>query len=188
LIDEVSETEAIVSLRSSPATEASAAGEAAGTEAAGDGAISTAGGFSSVGNGNDASAGFAISAGGVSVGLKAATCSLPADPAADGGCSAGAAVTFAASFAFSMTGGSTRSVASIGSVVSGCWAKGTSGAARQDELLAKDSWAARSRAAAPSPKTRSDIDNMIAANRKRKPGSMARGILAEAGERERGGH
>ena len=76
---------------------------------------------------------------GVSVGRKAATCSLPADSAAGGGWSAGAAVTFAASFTFSTIAGSTRSVASMGSVVSGCWANGTSGAARQEELLAKDS-------------------------------------------------
>src|ERR1700722_3292739 len=100
----------------------------------------------------------------------------------------GAATAFAGSFAFSMAAGSTRSAESMGSDVSGCWAKGTSGAECQDELLAKDSWAARSRAAAPSPKTSSDIDNMIAANRKRKPGSMARGILAKADGGERGGH
>jgi hypothetical protein len=41
-------------------------------------------------------------------------------------------------------------------------------------LLANCSWAARSNAAAPSPKTSIDIDNMIAANKKRKPGSMER--------------
>jgi hypothetical protein len=57
-------------------------------------------------------------------------------------------------------------------MVSGRWAKGTSGAPRQVEWLANDSCAARSYDAAPSPKMRSDIDNMIAANRKRKPGSM----------------
>src|ERR1700727_3000762 len=99
----------------------------------------------------------------------------------------GAATAFAGSFCFSLEAGSTRSAASTGTAGPGCWAKGTSGAARQDELLAKDSWAARSRAAAPSPKTSSDIDNMIAANRKRKPGSMARGILAKTDEGERGG-
>ncbi len=47
-----------------------------------------------------------------------------------------------------------------------------SGAACHDGVLANSSWAARSSAAAPSPKTSIDIDNTIAANRKRKPGSM----------------
>ena len=42
--------------------------------------------------------------------------------------------------------------------------------------------------AAPSPKMRSDRDSMIAANRKRKPGSMARVILRRLGGWERGGH
>ncbi|MDE1937314.1 MAG: hypothetical protein KGI34_25265 [Bradyrhizobium sp.] len=100
--------------------------------------------------------------------------------------SAGAAIT-AGEVGFSAAG-STLNVASIGSIVSGGWAKAVSGAARQDELLANDSWAARSSAAAPSPKTRSDIDSMIAANRKRKPGSMARGKLAKTSGQERGGH
>jgi len=40
-------------------------------------------------------------------------------------------------------------------------------------LEANSSWAERNNAAAPNPKIRSDIDRMIAANRKRKPGSMA---------------
>src|SRR5579863_3818272 len=101
--------------------------------------------------------------------------------------SAGAAAALDVSGAFSVTR-STRKVASIGRVVSGRWANGTSGVARQDELLAKDSWAARNSAAAPSPKMRSDRDSMIAANRKRKPGSMARVILRRLGGRERGGH
>ena len=47
-----------------------------------------------------------------------------------------------------------------------------SGATRHAGVLANSSWAARSRAAAPSPNTRTDIDSTIAASRKRKPGSM----------------
>ena len=47
--------------------------------------VSGAGGFSASGMGAGSSAGFAISAGGVSAGLDAATCSLPADSAAGGG-------------------------------------------------------------------------------------------------------
>ena len=46
------------------------------------------------------------------------------------------------------------------------------GATRHVGVLANSSWAARSRAAAPSPNTRTDIDSTIAASRKRKPGSM----------------
>ena len=38
--------------------------------------------------------------------------------------------------------------------------------------MAKSSCAARSKAAAPSPKTNIEIDKTIAANRKRKPGSI----------------
>src|SRR5580700_9033685 len=113
-----------------------------------------------------------VSAGGASSGFTAATCSEVAGAVAAGEVSTDEATGEACSGAFSTTGVSTRSVASMGSVESDRWAKVTSGAARQDELLAKDSCAARSSAAAPSPKTRSDIDNMIAANRKRKPGSI----------------
>ena len=57
-----------------------------------------------------------------------------------------------------------------------CCANIVSGAARQDGMLANSSCAARSSAAAPSPKTRIDIDSTIAANRKRKPGSMERQV------------
>ena len=53
----------------------------------------------------------------------------------------------------------------------GC-AKTGSGLACHDGVLANSSCAARSNAAAPSPNTSIDIDNTIAANRKRKPGSM----------------
>ena len=67
------------------------------------------------------------------------------------------------------------------------------GAARHDGLLANSSWAARSSAAAPSPKTRIDIDNTIAENRKRKPGSMNAnsafaGCAKAIEHRERGDH
>ena len=47
-----------------------------------------------------------------------------------------------------------------------------SGGARRDGMLANSSWAARNKAAAPSPNTRIDIERTIAVNRKRKPGSM----------------
>src|ERR1700722_20001488 len=113
-----------------------------------------------------------VSAGAASTGLTAASCSEVAGADGGGEVSTDGAVGGACSGIVSTTGGSTRNVASMGSVGSARWAKLTSGAARQDELLAKDSCAARSSAAAPSPKTRSDIDNMIAANRKRKPGSI----------------
>ena len=69
-------------------------------------------------------------------------------------------------------GVSTRSSASTGAWLRLCCANIVSGAACHDGLLANSSWAARSSAAAPSPKTSIDIDNTIAANRKRKPGSM----------------
>ena len=55
-----------------------------------------------------------------------------------------------------------------------CRANIGSGATRHAGVLANSSWAARSRAAAPSPNTRTDIDSTIAASRKRKPGSMER--------------
>jgi hypothetical protein len=88
--------------------------------------------------------------------------------------SAGAA-TACGSAAFGLTagaGGSARSTASTGFVGSlGCM-KVVSGVARNDVLLANCSCAARSRAAAPSPNTRIDMDRTIAANRKRKPGSI----------------
>src|ERR1700712_1276369 len=72
----------------------------------------------------------------------------------------------------SADGGSTPSKASTGLDGSlGC-ANIVAGAERHDGLLANSSWAARSSAAAPSPKIRIDIDNTIAENRKRKPGSM----------------
>ena len=44
----------------------------------------------------------------------------------------------------------------------------------QDGVLANSSWAARSSAAAPSPKTSTEIDKTIATNKNRKPGSMER--------------
>jgi len=72
----------------------------------------------------------------------------------------------------SATGGSTRSVARTGLAASlGC-ANTVSGGARRDGTLTNSSCAARSNAAAPSPNTRTDIDNTMAANKKRRPGSM----------------
>jgi hypothetical protein len=142
------------------------------------GAASGTGGLSATGAG--VSTGLAISAGGVSSGGKAVTWSLVMGPVIASAGAAGAAESFGGSAGFAVTG-STRNAASIGSVVSGRCANATSGGACQDEVLAKDSWAARNSAAAPSPKMRSDIDNMVAAKRKRKPGSMARGILRKLG-------
>ena len=61
-------------------------------------------------------------------------------------------------------------------------------------LLANSSWAARSSAAAPSPKTSIDIDSRIAANRKRKPGSIGANsafawvLRRPLSHRERGDH
>ncbi len=76
----------------------------------------------------------------------------------------------------SSAGGSTRSIASTGLAASLCGcAKMVSGGGRHDGTLANSSCAARSNAAAPSPNTRTDIDNTIAANRKRRPGSMDAG-------------
>ncbi len=68
-----------------------------------------------------------------------------------------------------------------------------SGGARRDGRLANSSCAARNRAAAPRPNTRIDIESTIAANRKRKPGSMdaSSALLDSAGllmPRERGDH
>ena len=72
----------------------------------------------------------------------------------------------------SATGGSTRSVARTGLAASlGC-ANTVSGGARRDGTLTNSSCAARSNAAAPSPNTRTDIDKTMAANKKRRPGSM----------------
>jgi hypothetical protein len=50
--------------------------------------------------------------------------------------------------------------------------KTRSGGGRRAGILATSSWAARSYAAAPRPKIRIDVDRMIAANKKRKPGSI----------------
>ena len=81
-----------------------------------------------------------------------------------------AAETFSAGF--SATGGSTRSNASVGGGPSLRRANIGSGVTRREGRLANSSCAARNRAAAPSPKTRTDIESTIAVNRKRKPGSM----------------
>jgi hypothetical protein len=74
--------------------------------------------------------------------------------------------------------GSTRNIAStgMGSSLSfpGRCSVGHRSGARAMPVLANSSWAARSRAAAPSPNTRTDIDSTIAASTKRKPGSMER--------------
>ena len=93
----------------------------------------------------------------------------------------------------SAAGGSTRSIARTGCRWFRCrCAKTGSGLACHDGVLANSSCAARSNAAAPNPKTSIDIDNTIAANRKRKPGSMDAssafaGFFAKAFEqRERG--
>jgi hypothetical protein len=51
-------------------------------------------------------------------------------------------------------------------------------------MLANSSCAARSNAAAPSPKIRIDIDSTIAVNRKRKPGSMVAGSAFGGGLEE----
>src|SRR3984957_16253440 len=113
--------------------------------------------------------GFAVSGGGESSGFSAAIRSGSAGAGVIAGGTASAGVVSAA---FSATGVSTRSSASTGRVVSTGWANTISGAPRQAGVLANSSWAARSKAAAPSPKTRIDSDNTMAANRKRKPGSM----------------
>ena len=120
---------------------------------------------------------------------------------------------------FSPTGASTRSIARTALVASGlaasgrvafglptsglgasrlgasvCCANIVSGVACHDGLLANSSCAARSRAAAPSPKIKIDSKSMIAANRKRKPGSMDAsstfaGVLqGSLSYRERGDH
>jgi hypothetical protein len=72
----------------------------------------------------------------------------------------------------STTGGSTRSMASVGIKLSFGRGNTGSGGARRVGRLANSSCAVRNRAAAPSPKIRTDIERMTAANRKRKPGSM----------------
>src|SRR5579871_4355338 len=114
--------------------------------------------------------------------------------AASEGATSAAGVTGAAS-AFGAGGWSTRSMASTGGAISPCWAAEVSGAGRQDPLSANCSWAARSTAAAPRPNTRTDVDRRIAANRKRKPGSMGnrfrlagRALQGLKAIRERGDH
>ena len=81
-----------------------------------------------------------------------------------------AAGTFSAGL--SSAGVSMRNSASVGGDSSVRRANIGSGAVRRAGRLANSSCAARSRAAAPSPNTRIDIERTIAANRKRKPGSM----------------
>ena len=86
----------------------------------------------------------------------------------------------------------TRSSANVG-IGGSSWRVNTcSAGARRDGRLANSSCAERNSAAAPSPKTRTDIDSTIAANRKRKPGSMdasfppcreAAGLLTPKGTR-----
>ncbi len=78
--------------------------------------------------------------------------------------------------AFNSTGaGSACSIARTGVTGSACCcANVASGAACHEGLLANCSCAARSSAAAPSPNTSIEVDNVIAASRKRKPGSMER--------------
>jgi len=120
--------------------------------------------------------GFTDSAGAASSGFNAADFSGSAGAASAAG-AAGVSVSAgeiaaALSGAFSATGGSKRSRASVGTTGSLGWANTGSGVGRRDGMLANCSWAARSNEAAPSPKTITDIDRTIAANRKRKPGSM----------------
>ena len=115
----------------------------------------------------------------VSCGFSAAICSGPSGAATLTG--GGATLADSAGAAMPTTGplsdfcsGSTRSIASTGLVASAACAKLAAGAACQEGLLANCSWAARSSAVAPRPNTSIDIDKTIAANRKRKPGSMGR--------------
>ncbi len=178
------------------ATEAIWTSSAAGDFSAETGAGSAGGAFSTTGisvvvaccpagRGNEASSG-----------CWAAICSVESVEAEAGAAAVSSvrgAVAGARSCGVAAAGNSTRSAASTGVVGSGC-AKVTSGAVRHDGLAANSSWAARNSAAAPSPKIRSDIDNTIAATRKRKPGSIAAssalaGILRRLlSRRERGDH
>ena len=122
--------------------------------------------------------GFAVPGGGESSGFSAVIRSgsagaevIAAEVASAGALSGRNSI----SGAFSIAGASTRRIASTGRVGSAGCANIVSGAPRHVGLPANSSWAARSNAAAPSPKTRIDIDNTMAANRKRKPGSMEAG-------------
>ena len=87
-------------------------------------------------------------------------------------------------------GGSTRSIDRVGgAALAVCVNAG--GGAFCFGRLANCSWLARSKAAAPSPNTRSETVSSVAANRKRKPGSMdadsARAAGAQVeGRQERG--
>jgi hypothetical protein len=127
-------------------------------------------------------AGFAASGGDDSSGVSAATFWGSAGAELIAACSGGPADAAGTSadgvsiLGVSTAGVSTRSSARTGPaaslVVSPCCAKLVSGAACHDGLLANSSWAARSSAAAPSPKTKIDSESMIAVSRKRKPGSI----------------
>src|ERR1700722_10984374 len=146
---------------------AAGAGGSAGADDAslcGESSTAAVSGFTASGGGESSGPGGAVRSG--STGAKAS--------AADGASLAGAL-----SGVFSVTGVSMRSNASTGRVVSTGCANTVSGAARHVGVLANSSWAARSKAAAPSPNTRSDIDNTMAANKKRKPGSMDAGSAFE---------
>ena len=122
-------------------------------------------------------------------GFNAAICSGSAGGEAIAAGPADSAILSAGMSSDDRGSGSSRSIASTGLVASlaaslgtsVCCAKLVSGPARQAGVLANCSWAARSSAAAPSPKTSIDIDNTIAANRKRKPGSMERRIPPSRG-------
>src|SRR5262245_48129556 len=113
---------------------------------------------------------------GVAAGLSAAVVSGAGEgdgraPSADA-----AAVPASASFGAAdesvARGSRLRTARTGGLTASSCSANLGSGGARQEVLVAKSSWAARIKAVAPSPKTSTDMQMTIAANRKRKPGSI----------------
>jgi hypothetical protein len=137
-------------------------------------------GLAIAGAGESAGCSAAIRSGSDGAGVVVAWSGGGVGPVATG--SAGSATTGGAvsagalSGAFSAIGGSTRSIDSIGLEASPCCAKFVSGEVCHDGVLANVSWAARSSAAAPSPNTMIDIDSAMAANRKRKPGSMDAGF------------
>ncbi len=127
-------------------------------------------------------AGFAASGGEDSSGFSAVTfwgstgaeliAACPAGLADAKGTSADGVSILGVSTAGVSTRSSARTGLAVSLVASPCCANVVSGAACHDGLLANSSWAARSSAAAPSPKTRIDSESTIAVSRKRKPGSI----------------